>query len=295
MTEDKENELLLYSESFPLNEKNERQKMKPIAECHKLLKGVTIDPSRIVYKPLTPENIEEVKKLHVEWFPVKYDEEIFNQSLLYNQGRYFTVAAFYYIQIGEKEYKEIILGLIICQWVYVDEYFFKMTSEETAKTISDNLNYEEEVKLLFSRDKYYYCAYIMSLGVIDECRKMGIGTNMLRSIFNYAIYSDICVGVYLNVISSNVSGKKFYEKNGFVKVNNLKDFYDIEGKKYESDVYIKIFTRKEKDSRSQYIYSMMTFKQKCINICILKPLYFIIKILMFIFCLQCFRNKIRTK
>ena len=231
MTEDKENELLLYSESFPLNEKNERQKMKPIAECHKLLKGVTIDPSRIVYKPLTPENIEQVKKLHVEWFPVKYDEEIFNQSLLYNQGRYFTVAAFYYIQTGEKEYKEIILGLIICQWVYVDEYFFKMTSEETAKTISDNLNYEEEVKLLFSQDKYYYCAYIMSLGVIDECRKMGIGSNMLRSIFNYAIYSDICVGVYLHVISSNASGKKFYEKNGFVKVNNLKDFYDIEGKK----------------------------------------------------------------
>ena len=295
MTEDKENELLLYSESFPLNEKNERQKMKPIAECHKLLKGVTIDPNRIVYKPLTPENLEEVKKLHVEWFPVKYDEEIFNQSLLYNQGRYFTVAAFYYIQTGENEYKEIILGLIICQWVYVDEYFFKMTTEETAKKISDNLNYEEEVKFLFSCDKYYYCAYIMSLGVIDECRKMGIGSNMLRSIFNYAIYSDICVGVYLHVISSNVSGKKFYEKNGFVKVNNLKDFYDIEGKKYESDVYIKIFTRKEKDSRSQYIYSMMTFKQKCINICILKPLYFIIKILMFIFCLQCFRNKIRTK
>ena len=295
MTEDKENELLLYSESFPLNEKNERQTMKPIAECHKLLKGVTIDPNRIVYKPLTPENLEEVKKLHVEWFPVKYDEEIFNQSILYNQGRYFTVAAFYYIQTGENEYKEIILGLIICQWVYVDEYFFKMTTEETAKKISDNLNYEEEVKLLFSRDKYYYCAYIMSLGVIDECRKMGIGTNMLRSIFNYAIYSDICVGVYLNVISSNASGKKFYEKNGFVKVNNLKDFYDIEGKKYESDVYIKIFTRKEKDSRSQYIYSMMTFKQKCINICILKPFYFIIKILMFIFCFQCFRNKIRTK
>ena len=295
MTEDKENELLLYSESFPLNEKNERQKMKPIAECHKLLKGVTIDPNRIVYKPLTPENLEEVKKLHVEWFPVKYDEEIFNQSILYNQGRYFTVAAFYYIQTGENEYKEIILGLIICQWVYVDEYFFKMTTEETAKKISDNLNYEEEVKLLFSRDKYYYCAYIMSLGVIDECRKMGIGTNMLRSIFNYAIYSDICVGVYLNVISSNASGKKFYEKNGFVMVNNLKDFYDIEGKKYESDVYIKIFTRKEKDSRSQYIYSMMTFKQKCINICILKPFYFIIKILMFIFCFQCFRNKIRTK
>ena len=77
MTED-ENELLLCSESFPLNENNERKKMKPIAECHKLLKNVKIDPSQIVYKPLTAENLEEVKKLHIEWFPVKYDDKFFH-------------------------------------------------------------------------------------------------------------------------------------------------------------------------------------------------------------------------
>ena len=295
MAEDKKDELLLCSDSFPLNEKNERKKMKPIAECHELLKGIKIDPSQIVYKPLTPENVEEVKKLHVEWFPVKYEEQIFNDSIINNQGLFFTVGAFYYLQTGENQYKEIILGLTICQWVYTDPFFFKLATEETAKKISENLNFEEEAKLFLSRDKFYFCAYIMSLGVIDECRKMNIGTNMIKSIFNYTIYSDICVGVYLNVISSNSSAKKFYEKNGFVYVNNIKDFYPIEDKLYPCDVYVKIFTRKEKDFRSKNVYSMMTCKEKLIYTCILKPFYFIIKILLFIFLLQCFRPKIKTK
>ena len=295
MSEDIEDELLLCSDSFPLDEKKERKKMKPIAECHKLLKGVKIDPSNIVYKPLSQENLDEVKKLHAEWFPVKYEEEIFNRILLYNQGQYFSIGAFYYIPTGENEYKEIILGLIICQWLYTDKFFFQMTTPETAKKISDNLSFEEEVKLFLSHNKYYYCAYIMSLGVIDECRKMNIGTNMIKDIFNYCIYFDLCIGVFLNVISHNISAKKFYEKNGLDCVNNIKDFYKIEDKFYDSDVYVKIFTREQKYLKNNYVYTRMTFKEKFIKICLLKPFYFIIKIFMFIFFLQCFRKKIKTE
>ena len=296
MSEEKgEEELLLYSESFPLNEKNERQKMKPIAECHKLLNGIKIDPSQIIYKPLSPENVEEVKKLHIEWFPVKYEEEFFNQTIINNQGQYFSVAAFYYIKTGENEYKEIILGLIICQWVYVENNFFKMTNKEIGKEISDNINYEEEVKLFLSGEKFYHCAYIMSLGVIDECRKMGIATTMLKSIYNYIICFDLVVGIYLNVISTNTSAKKFYEKNGLKCVNHIKDFYPVGNKVYDCDVYIKIFSKKEKELCKNYSYSMMSFKDKLINNFVSKPFYFIIYIFMCIFCLRCFREKIKTE
>ena len=98
--------------------------------------------------------------------------------------------------------------------VYVENHVFKMTNKEIWKEISDNLNYEEEIKFLLSGDKFYHWAYVMSLGVIDECRKMGIATIMLKSIYNYILYFDFVVGVYLNVISTNTSAKKFYEKNG---------------------------------------------------------------------------------
>ena len=295
MAEEEKDELLLCSESFPLDEKKERKKLKPIAECHKLLKGVKIDPSQIIYKPLMPEHIDEVKKLHTEWFPIKYEDKLLNEMIVENKGEFFSVAAFYYIQTGENEYKEIILGLLICRWVYTDKIFFEMTSKEVAKDISDNLNYEEEAKCFLSKAKQYYCPYIMSLGVIDECRKMSIGTNMMRSIYNYCIEFDLCVGLYLNVISHNVSGKKFYEKNGMVCLKTIKDFYDIDNKKYDSDVYIKIFTRKEKDKKNQYIYSIISFKEKLKTYLVMKPFYFIIKIFIFIFFLQCFRKKIKTE
>ena len=295
MSKEEETDLLLYSESFPLDENKERKKMKPIAECHKLLKDVKIDPSQIIYKPLTPENVDEVKKLHQEWFPVKYEDEFFNRTLINNNGQYFSVAAFYSIQSGENEYKEVILGLIICQWVYVDPYFFKMTNKKLAKEITESLNFEEEAKLFLYHEKFYHAVYIMSLGVIDECRKMGIATSMLKSIYNYSIYYELCVGVYLNVITDNYSGKKFYEKNGMVLVNNIKDFYVIEDKKYDCDVYVKLFTRKEKDLRNKQAEFYMTFKQKLYKKLILRPFYFLIKLYMLIFWLQCCRNSIKTE
>ena len=292
--ETEQKELLLYSESFPLYDKNERKKMKPIAECHKLLKGIKIDPSQIIYKPLSPENVEEVKKLHIEWFPVKYEEEFFDHTLINNQGQFFSVAAFYNVGVGENEYKEVILGLIICQWVYVENNFFKMVNKEIGKEISANLNYEEEVKFYLSGDKFYHCAYIMSLGVIDECRKMGIATIMLKSIFNYIIFFDFVVGIYLNVISTNTSAKKFYEKNGLKCINHIKDFYPIENQNYDCDVYIKIFTKKEKELRNKHSYSMMPFKHKLLYNFFYKPLYLIIYVFMLVFCLRCFRQKIKT-
>ena len=289
-----EKELLLYSESFPLNEKKERKRVKPIAECHKYLKGVKIDPSQIIYKPLTPKDLDEIKKLHQEWFPVKYEDEIFEQSILYNQGAYFSVGAFYYIETEKGKYHEIILGLILCRWVYADKFFFDTTSKDLEKEITAALNYETEAKLFLYKEKYYHVAYILSIGVVDECRKMNIATQMLKSILNYAIGFDFCVGVYLTVISDNFSAKKFYEKNGLTCVNHIENFYDVEEKKYPCDVYVKIFTRQEKDKCLEQFSKMMTFNQR-IRRNILKVYYFLIKIFMLIFLCHCFKKKVKTE
>ncbi len=114
--------------------------MKPVAECHKLLKDIKIDPSQIDYKSLTSNHVDEVKKLHEEWFPVKYEDQIFEDSLVNNMGQFFTVGAFYPKKISENEYIEIILGLAICHWLYIDKFFFIITNKSLVKEISDNLN-----------------------------------------------------------------------------------------------------------------------------------------------------------
>ena len=290
--DDEEKQTLLYSESYPLNEKNERKKVKPISQVHKLLSGVKINQNKIYYKPLAPEHYDEVKNLHKEWFPVPYPEQIFENTILFNQGQYLTQGAFYYL---EEERKEIILGLILLQWMWIDKYFVDMVGENVLEEINKNIDYEEEAKLYLSKQKFYTSCYIISLGVIDECRKMNIGTSMIKAIYNYIIVFDFVVGIYLNVISSNTSGKKFYEKNGLKYVNHIKDFYVIDEKNYDCDVYVRIFNKKEKSLRDNYFLSMMTIGQKILYYCLYKPFYFIVYVFILVFLLRCFRKKIKTE
>ena len=287
---EEEKQILLYSECFPLNENKERIKVKPISQVHKLLSGIQIDPNKIYYKPLGPEHFEEVKNLHKEWFPIDYPEEIFANILLHNQGNYVTQAAFYFI---EGENKEVILGLIMCEWRYVDKFFFEFVGDNILEEINKSIDYEEEVQFFLSKQKFYTSNYILSLGVIDECRKMNIGTNLIKFTFNYAISVPFCVGVFLNVIVDNFSGKKFYEKNGLICSNRLKDFYVIQDKKYDSDVYVRIFDREKKNLAKKYYNSFLNWKQNLFRLFILKPFYFFVKLFL-IFCLcRCFKRKIK--
>ena len=77
----------------------------------------------------------------------------------------------------------------------------------------------------------------MTIGVIDECRKLGLGTQMI----NYTIdlveqkFAE-CTNIWLHVVSYNVSAIKFYLKNNFSKLRKLKRHYYIDGKEYDAIV-----------------------------------------------------------
>ena len=286
---EEEKEILLYSESYPLDEKKERLRPKAISQVHKILKGIKLDPNKIYYKPLGPEHYDEVKNLHKEWFPVEYPEEIFVESLLHNQGGYITQGAFYFL---EEEKQEIILGLIITQWRGVNKSFGLSVNKNVLDEIYNALNYEEEVQLYLSKRKYYFINYIVSIGVVDECRKMNIGTNLIKYIFNYSIYFPLCVGVYLNVISDNTIGKKFYDKIGMSNAGYLENFYEIKGKKYAANIYVKIYTKEEKNDLRKKQREMLTFKEKCSLYLIWKPYFILVKLFMIIFLCRCFQNGI---
>ena len=289
---EEEKEILLYSESYPLKENKERERPKIVSQVHKLLSKVKIDPNKIYYKPLGPQHYEEVVNLHKEWFPVEYPQFIFDNSLLYNQGRYIAQGCFYFL---EEEKKEIILGLIITEWRYVDKFLINETDKDILKEINKSIDYEEEVQFYLSKEKFYSICYIVSLGVIDECRKMNIGTNLINDVINYVIYFPFCAGVYLDVISDNFIGKKFYEKRGFSCYGKMKDYYTIGDKKYDGEVYVKIFNRKEKDAMKKRQNSMLTFKQKCYKYLIWKPYFLLVKLFM-LFCLcRWFNNGIKIE
>lgn len=275
----------IFSEAFPPNKNGERKKIATYSSSHDLLNGITIKSEELIYKPLSKSDIEEIKKLHKEWFPISYQDDYFQQIFENKYGTYFTIGAYYII-----DNKEIIVGLALCEFRPVSEYFVKHTSPKAIQEICNEIDYNEEVQS-YLRCQDYNCAYIMTIGVLDECRKLHIGSQLINRIIDKAMSDDICIGVYLDVVYYNSSAIKFYEKNGFKKVTTLRNYYDINENVYDCDVFLKIFTRKEKDCYRAKNYTLL---RKIINMIIITPLNIVYKIIIFIFLFQCFRNKIKV-
>lgn len=64
--------------------------------------------------------------------------------------------------------------------------------------------------------KDYVGAYIMTIGIVDECRRLGLGSRLLNYTIEYLQnnYTN-CEIIYLHVVDYNESAIRFYEKNGF--------------------------------------------------------------------------------
>lgn len=291
MPKHKKIDFQIFSEAFPPNKKGRREKQDISSSSHMLLKDTKLDPNNIIYKPLTKQDIEETKNLHKEWFPIKYSDEYFNTIFNSKEGKYFSIGAFYNIINEEtKEKKEIIIGLALCEWIVGSDYFFKVFGKESALEISKNINYIEEVYSYLKYDDYH-CIYIMTIGVLDEFRKMKIGSNIVERIINIGLSDKLCIGIFLDVIYYNYSAIKFYKRNEFKKVKTNKNYYNLNGTKYDAHVFLRIFSRKEKD---RFRYKNSNVIKKSIDI-LLNPIFFIFKIIIFIIFLQCFRNKIKLK
>ena len=291
MSRNKKNEFHIFSEAFPPNKKGRRENQDISSSSHSLLKNIKIIPDNITYKPLTKQNIEEIKLLHKEWFPVKYSDSYFLSIFNDKNNKYFSIGAFYKIKNEEtKEEKEIIIGLALCEWFIGSNYLSKILGKESIKEINKNINYIEEVYSYIKCDDYH-CIYIMNIGVLDEFRKMKIGSKLIEKIINIGLNDILCIGVFLDVIYYNNSAIKFYKKNEFKKVMTNKNYYNIKGNKYDAYTFLRIFTRKEKDN---YRNKNNNVLKKILSL-LINPIFMIFKIIIYILFFQCFRNKIKIE
>ena len=129
----------------------------------------------------------------------------------------------------------------------------------------------------------------MTIGVVDEFRKMNIGSNIVQRIINIGLNDILCIGVFLDVIYFNNSAIKFYKKNLFKKVMTNRNYYNIKGNRYDAYSFLRIFTRKEKD---KFRYQNSNLIKKSLDL-LINPIFFIFKIIIFCLLFQCFRNKIK--
>ena len=68
--------------------------------------------------------------------------------------------------------------------------------------------------------------YILTLGVTDQYRRLGIASQLIRHVVSHAQH-QLCRAVYLHVIEYNAAALDLYRRNQFEELATLHNFYFI--------------------------------------------------------------------
>ena len=206
------------SESFP---PDSTQNQTYLANVHKTLKETLSTPFQMEYLTLrtlkSRKELEELQLLHKEWFPINYTSEYF-EAILKKKSE--CIVAEYKVTKSNRVSERVLVGCIL--------YDIRPAhSKYMAFSVKD---YFKPLKSL----------YIMTIGVINEFRKHGIASFLVKHAIERTQESErnTLKYVYLHVVEYNYAAQHFYDKNKFVLVKTKRKHYHIEGKYYDAHVYI---------------------------------------------------------
>ncbi|XP_013069605.1 N-alpha-acetyltransferase 60-like [Biomphalaria glabrata] len=161
---------------------------------------------------LGPSDVTEVKKLCREWFPIEYPDSWYEE--ITSNSRFYSLAATHHARI---------VGLVVAEL------------KPQAK-----LNKEDGDLLASYYPPTAQVAYILSLGVVGDFRRIGIASLLLDSLLSYLTSKDRhdCKAVYLHVLSTNTVALRFYERRRFRRHLFLPYYYAIQGKARDGYSYV---------------------------------------------------------
>ncbi|XP_072167801.1 uncharacterized protein [Diadema setosum] len=164
---------------------------------------------------LCPDDVEAVKGLCREWFPVEYPD--FWYKDITNDKRFFSLAA---------AINTTIVGLLVAE-VKTRARCHREDSNILSATFPGSTQ----------------VAYILSLGVVEEYRRRGIASalleNFLASLTSQTSGSrPTAKAVYLHVLASNTGAIRFYEKHKFQRHEFLPYYYSIHGQAKDGLSYV---------------------------------------------------------
>ena len=160
--------------------------------------------NEITLRLLTPNDVDVLKGLCSDWFPIKYPDTWFN--LITSDKKFFSLSA-------------IINGNIVAVLVAEIKPRWQVQKEDSDLLASS-----------FSTTTMV--AYLLSLGVHRQYRRHGIASflfhNFLLHLSNLTYENGTVVkAIYLHVLCSNSAAINFYEKLGFQVLHFLPSYYVI--------------------------------------------------------------------
>lgn len=169
---------------------------------------------KVHYRPVERSELDEVKSLHTEWFPINYADKFFDSI---NTNTVSIAAVIHPSDYGNPELEDVIVGIILFRVTPAPDYsYFSFT-------------------YMF---KTVHTAYIATLGVIQPLRRHGIAAELVTQCLNYCNDLDTRPQLlYLHVAEYNTSGIGFYERMGFRMLSIEGNYYFIQGVSYDGIIY----------------------------------------------------------
>jgi ribosomal protein S18 acetylase RimI-like enzyme len=183
----------------------------------------SIDPEKDIRysSSVSSAELDEIRLLHTEWFPVAYHEDFFESIVSgtgFGGGDVVTVVA----TIGT--YSRQIVGLITIAVKRNEKQYNPTADLCPALKIEGNST----------------TAYILTLGVIDELRGKGVGRKLLDAGIRKISETDsFCRVIFLHVIEYNEAAKKFYLREKFIEFKKYSEFYFFDGKVFDGVLFYK--------------------------------------------------------
>lgn len=170
----------------------------------------------IEYRPIQPSDLEVLEKIHLSLFPIRYEREFF---------------------------LNVVNGHGVISWGAVDTSRSDEGRDELIGFVTTRMiaAKDSEIEDLFrynNSHKDLTLLYILTLGVVDSYRNLGIASSLVREVIKHAASVSNCRGVYLHVISYNQPAINFYKKMLFKLVRRLPMFYYIRGQHYDSYLFV---------------------------------------------------------
>lgn len=170
----------------------------------------------IAYRPIRPSDLEVLEKIHGELFPIRYEAEFFHS---------------------------VVNGRGIVSWGAVDRAQPASQNDEligfvTARVVIAKESEIEDLIRFESPKSDETLVYILTLGVAESYRNIGVASSLIREVIKYASSITTCRAAYLHVISYNNPAIHLYKRMSFHCVRKLDSFYFINGQHYDAYLFI---------------------------------------------------------
>ncbi|ROL27996.1 N-alpha-acetyltransferase 60 [Anabarilius grahami] len=168
--------------------------------------------SEIKLRLLCHDDIERIKVLCGEWFPIEYPDSWYHD--ITSNKKFFSLAA---------TYRGGIVGMIVAEIKSRTK-----VHKEDGDILASSFPVDTQV------------AYILSLGVMKEFRKHGVGSLLLDSLKEHisTTAQDHCKAIYLHVLTTNNTAIHFYENRDFKQHHYLPYYYSIRGVLKDGFTYV---------------------------------------------------------